>query len=530
MSNSLLISQESPFLWYNTESHAFSRIPDDQKMQSIFATLCGTEDLEIDPQKTPKSDSNITSLVVSGCNSSTIKNINIIFHFILRSNGTGNFDETSDGLGNSYSGYERAEDIIAQANTYWANNQKQWLPAGNSTPIENTRIRYVLKGTYFHRSDYYYNNGDGFFNFSQINNAYGIDKNSTINVYIIPPATGEGSGVACGIGTETGDCTSGRSTKIYEDWGFYQQFGGWSISYTAGLLNHEVGHLIGLFHTWDENDQCGDTPFHNNCWEFNPGNPNCDNWNEISNNLMDYNAYAPAVTPCQITKVHNNQNLGSNLNNFINSCSNCIPSNSFFTIDVEPSLDCILAQIIMDGTGSYNENQYRIEIFEVAYHGSTTPISGTLSEFSLLGSIGVVNLSNYYQFHLGKLYRVRLRVKNSCSGWDEQIEYVSAYNPNGCYPNLLSNSANNPLVIFPNPSTGNAELTFSLTEKNDVTLSLHDRYGNIVAKVMDQELITSGSYTVSWKGENLENALYYWVLQIGDQIYTQPWIIDKSNH
>jgi hypothetical protein len=35
---------------------------------------------------------------------------------------------------------------------------------------------------------------------------------------------------------------------------------GWSVNFSAQLLNHEVGHTLNLRHTWNENDNCQDTP------------------------------------------------------------------------------------------------------------------------------------------------------------------------------------------------------------------------------------------------------------------------------
>ncbi len=69
---------------------------------------------------------------------------------------------------------------------------------------------------------------------------------------------------------------------------------GWAY---AGLLNHEIGHVLSLRHTWSGNDGCDDTPRHDNCW-ISAGDKKC------SNNLMDYNAHQSAITPCQVARMH----------------------------------------------------------------------------------------------------------------------------------------------------------------------------------------------------------------------------------
>ena len=71
--------------------------------------------------------------------------------------------------------------------------------------------------------------------------------------------------------------------------------------FCAGHINHEIGHVLGLHHTWSYNDGCDDTPKNPNCWAYNK-KPPCDKNN--SNNVMDYNTYQNAWSPCQLGKVH----------------------------------------------------------------------------------------------------------------------------------------------------------------------------------------------------------------------------------
>jgi len=91
----------------------------------------------------------------------------------------------------------------------------------------------------------------------------------------------------------------------------------------ATLLAHELGHNLGLRHTWNQSDGCDDTPMNPyhldrsatsfQCWALNePANGKCDEIEKCSNNLMDYNAYQNALTECQVVKIHYNiyNNIG----------------------------------------------------------------------------------------------------------------------------------------------------------------------------------------------------------------------------
>jgi hypothetical protein len=72
---------------------------------------------------------------------------------------------------------------------------------------------------------------------------------------------------------------------------------GWAY---RGVLNHEMGHALGLQHAWGR-DGCEDTPNHQNeCWNRSQ-NPPCDT--AASNNVMDYNAYQNAWSPCQVGRI-----------------------------------------------------------------------------------------------------------------------------------------------------------------------------------------------------------------------------------
>ncbi|MEM6379287.1 MAG: M43 family zinc metalloprotease [Bacteroidota bacterium] len=220
------------------------------------------------------------------------------FHFI----------DTEDRLYN-YS-EEEAHDMISSmmysANVDLRDNNRVWLPYGNDLPQLPIGYQMVLakdpsqgKGlaVYFHQDNelaYYVHRGrDRNIQKREVIKKYGIGMDSILNIFIMPhhpdsvisPTYHVG-----GVGVYLGNAI--KMAGMYE---LKQE--GWAY---RGILNHEVGHGLGLQHAWG-NDGCQDTPKHNNeCWNRST-KPHCDT--AATNNVMDYNAYQNAWSPCQVGRV-----------------------------------------------------------------------------------------------------------------------------------------------------------------------------------------------------------------------------------
>ena len=219
-----------------------------------------------------------------------VKKIRITFHVFNKADGTGNFHPDSvnqaDWLENKY---------LWHVNRKMANLQKMNL--GNSPHIKDSRIQYVLEDIFYHRDDYGWD-------LSKETTKTGNDlykKYVTDN----PKVKYKGSSIHVLIG---GDLKSHGRAKGYgdKDWvivsGLYKLYTEGNFWMPSGLLRHELGHSLGLFHTWNTNDGCDDTPFHASCWNYNePPVPECE---VPSNNMMDYNACQCALTECQLGKIH----------------------------------------------------------------------------------------------------------------------------------------------------------------------------------------------------------------------------------
>ena len=147
------------------------------------------------------------------------------------------------------------------------------------TPALPKRYRYVLTpqpdqpdddGIYFHYDDslyYFVSQGKNQNNYSRdVIRKYSIGADSILNIFVLvhhPDSMksktyrANGQGIALGTALKIAGVLESREGPISFD----------------GLLNHEVGHILGLYHAWTE-DGCPDTNNHpNNCWEWSPDPP-----------------------------------------------------------------------------------------------------------------------------------------------------------------------------------------------------------------------------------------------------------------
>jgi len=230
---------------------------------------------------------------------SEMKYVRVCVHFLDDSTGKCNF---SLDEGRKFMGF-----LINNANKRLGENKKMNLPVGNNTPVLDPGYRYKIvpatddpndDGFYKHLDNdlaYFVGKGKNRNNYSKdVIKKYQIKEDSIINIFVLPHHPDSvksktykplGGGIAIG--------TSLKMSGLYEN-----DRKPWSY---ATLLNHEIGHIFGLSHSWIKHDRCDDTPTHPNCWDKN-SKPPCDGTH--SNNMMDYNNSQMAITPCQLGIVH----------------------------------------------------------------------------------------------------------------------------------------------------------------------------------------------------------------------------------
>ncbi len=371
------------------------------------------------------------------CPDTEIKYLRLNYHFILNDNGTGNFNETDDGQGNhANNGYKRANDVVALANYELANNQNMWrqepgITYPTTAPANN--IRYVLTGVYFHR------NGDMVNLFSgnwSMHGLYAIDEETTINFYSVA-ISGTTTGRAKGFCPGVGDMAA--KSDSYDN---YTNSPAW-IEFEASQINHEVGHLLNLEHTWNNDDECIDTPLgflwdydgagpnspiYGQCWGFdNPANVDpCDSWENISNNMLDYNGWFPhAYSTCQIDKIYDCLAEGG-MSASVMQCGGCEPVNAFFDLPSVIHLNIpTTPNIRIRGAASFNETSYHLSIYEQA--NQTALVPAMYDGPVIIGEVGDINLSALYPgWECGKSYLLVLWVSNECGSTShyEQSIYI----------------------------------------------------------------------------------------------------------
>lgn len=244
------------------------------------------------------------------------KTVYLNFHFLLRDDGTGNFNETDDGYGDIYmSGYDVARYYVDQLNIWSANTSNfTYRVNGVIQPVTAypLNLRFELfddpndpndSGVHFHRnsSDYASNPG-----LSDLESDYSVFDEKVIDIFFIDnPNTVNNSSGYTFLGY--------HGVVIYDLYDAYESLddqGNMSNNFWArlNLLRHELMHCMGLVHTsmgGGGTSQCGNSI--DNCDDTEnislPGvcDTQCE-WS-CSNNIMDYGP-EEFVTPCQLGIIH----------------------------------------------------------------------------------------------------------------------------------------------------------------------------------------------------------------------------------
>ncbi len=226
-------------------------------------------------------------------NATPIKTIRITYHVFNKDDGTGSIQNDTDGL-------DFLDDYTDNINSRYSDLDEMRVPS-SSPHISDSRIRFELAEVHFWDSSYGYTY-PGYYDPTWSNNLYtqfvtnkAAVTYKTTSVHVFFPGGTTSSGWASGIGDKDYIVMGGVYPK-------YQAWLGHPWANAAGLA-HELGHSLGLLHTW-YGDAINDTPNNSNCWNLDLGDPYCDELEEVSNNIMDYNASKASLTLGQIHRAH----------------------------------------------------------------------------------------------------------------------------------------------------------------------------------------------------------------------------------
>jgi hypothetical protein len=418
------------------------------------------------------------------------KFIKLHFHYILKNDGTGNFRANDDGyVGTSYhksgvTGYTWSQDIVNGANAKMEVNFKNFLPNPNNTPIVPKRVKYLLGSVTFHCSDYWYNaNNSGIFSGWDVDAAYGgQDRGQSVHVYMI---VHNGTNIA----GEAADIPN--ATSVYP-W-LALRMNTWLIQTYSNpyatpdgmhghLLNHEMGHLLGLYHD-DCCDDCTDTGDHPNCFGYIPSDPICGSWLNISNNVMmaSGNPWQEALTPCQIDRMQTR--LLGNLSSYVEQCvQECSPATPSFTLSSSTICSSPSRTVtIYPNNNAANSTKWKVKV--------TKPNGQVFDNVWQTGSVpSSINLNTTLGMNFSTVgnYTITLYGDNfpNCPGeviWVESLTVISSTDPQCRKGGGILRMAG---IVTPNPSQGSFSINYELTQTSDISMMLIDPIGNLVKMLL----------------------------------------------
>ncbi len=91
----------------------------------------------------------------------------------------------------------------------------------------------------------------------------------------------------------------------------------------------------------------------------------------------------------------------------------------------------------------------------------------------------------------------------------------------------LSKGVVNEFVLYPNPATANTTISFSIPEKNKVSVNVYNVLGNLVSTLSQSNDFEKGNNTISLNTSNLASGIYYISLEINGSKETKKLIINQ---
>jgi hypothetical protein len=128
-----------------------------------------------------------------------------------------------------------------------------------------------------------------------------------------------------------------------------------------------------------------------------------------------------------------------------------------------------------------------------------------------------------------------------CDGYDVSGLYNDSYETNSNYPYIVAGvayfGANDPAPAmptafalhsnYPNPFNPETQISFDLAAPAQVTLSVYNTLGQMVAKLADHRSMNTGTYSLTFNGANLPSGVYLYRLVAGSFSQTRKMVMVK---
>ncbi len=84
---------------------------------------------------------------------------------------------------------------------------------------------------------------------------------------------------------------------------------------------------------------------------------------------------------------------------------------------------------------------------------------------------------------------------------------------------------------FPNPFSSSTTIKFSLRVATHVKLSVYNIRGQLVNRLIDQDMVAGADYQVEWSGTSKDkkfaNGIYFYKLETGNKTFLKKMILMK---
>ena len=152
------------------------------------------------------------------------------------------------------------------------------------------------------------------------------------------------------------------------------------------------------------------------------------------------------------------------------------------------------------------------KVFAINYNGSTATSTLLLTASSAISSWAVDKSKNIYACTYGTSGKL-LKLVDTRVG----VEGLGNIIPDQFY--LLQN--------YPNPFNPSTKITFALPQSGNVTLAVYDNSGKIVQTLVNNENMSSGTYTKDFNAVNLSSGVYYYKLVTNSFSETKKMLLVK---